>query len=68
VTGDIAFFRAAMGMRDQGVRDLMHRKSVPSDSTGRAPDDKRARRMYRTEDVFQALPRGESTPDESSAQ
>ena len=52
ITGDIAFFRAAMGMKDQGIRDLMRRKEVPSDSTGRAPDDKRSRKLYRTDDVF----------------
>lgn len=52
ITGDIAFFRAAMGMKDQGIRDLMRRKEVPSDSTGRDPADKRSRKMYRTDEVF----------------
>ncbi len=57
ITGDIAFYRAAMGMKDQGIRDLMRRKEVPSASTGRDPDDKRSRKMYRTEQVFATRPK-----------
>jgi hypothetical protein len=66
ITGDIAFLRAAMGMKDQGIRDLLQRKAVPSDSTGRDPDDKRARRMYRTEDIFHPHARSRSPSDSAS--
>jgi len=64
ITGDIAFYRAAMGMKDQGVRDLMRRKAVPSDSTGRDPQDKRSRRMYRTDEVFQTIHKRDEPRDD----